>query len=91
MRLPRFARLLINRLQERSTWMHIVTVVATMSGVSLSETHAEMWMMGGLIVSTVIGVLTKEDDAHKWTKGQMKELADKMLPLAKPAPRKDGT
>lgn len=81
---------LMNRMQERGTWMHIITAGASIAGLTLSDTDREFWAMGGLFVSTLIGVLTKEDDAHKWTKGQMKELAEKMPPKVPAAPRKDG-
>jgi len=81
---------LMNRMQERGTWLHIINAGASISGVVLSDTDREVWAMGGLFVSTIIGVLTKEDDAHKWTKKQMKELAEKMPPQAPTAPRKDG-
>lgn len=60
MRRSRAWRSLIERLQERSTWGHIITAATAITGMKLTPEHTEMWTMAGLIVSTIIGVLTKE-------------------------------
>lgn len=80
-------QMLMDRLQERGTWLHIITAVASVGGITLSDTDKEAWAMGGLVVSTLIGVLTKERRVHKWTKQEMQDMAVKMPP----PPLNDGT
>jgi hypothetical protein len=83
MRQSRAVQMLMARMQERGTWLHIINAAAAVSGIALSDTDKEVWAMGGLVVSTLIGVLTKERTDHEWTKQEMKEMADKM-PLPPP-------
>jgi hypothetical protein len=48
------------RLRERSTWLAIITAVATLSGWELDPVRADVYAGLGIGVATVIGVITRE-------------------------------